>query len=341
MPEYKIAIIGDCYNEQEAMYRTPFVGGSGDQLNSILIDAGIDRKDCYLTNVFNLRPDRDDIDRFCCTRSEGRGISGRSALSAGRCVEQAYSRELDRLFADLERVRPNIAILLGNVPCWALLDRQNISKIRGTITPSHFLPWLKCLPTYHPSAVNRQYDLRHTTVLDFIKSRVESVFPEIRKPQVEIWLEPSIQDLYKFEAEYISNAKFLAFDIETAMDQITCVGISPDIQHSIVVPFVDSRKPFGNYWNTPEEEKLGWDWLAKILASPIPKVGQNGLYDIQWLWARAGIPINNYAHDTMLLHHALYPEASKSLDFLGSIYTNHSAWKSERPKSSKGAKKEE
>jgi hypothetical protein len=31
--------------------------------------------------------------------------------------------------------------------------------------------------------------------------------------------------------------------------------------------------------------------------------------------------------DTMLLHHAMYPELPKSLGFLGSIYTNESAWK--------------
>ena len=340
MSKYKIAIVGDCFNEEEAMYSTPFVGRSGDFLDHILADAGIARQECYFTNVFKLRPPRDNIDSLCCAKSSGRAFSGRGPISTGLYLDTAYAGELDRLFADLERANPNVVVLLGQVACWAILDQKNTSKIRGTVTESPFCPGLKCLPIYHPEAVSKQYDLRHVTVLDFVKARVESAFPEIRIPQVEIWLEPTIPDLHLFEKEFITNAAYLAFDIETANDQITCVGFSPDIQHSIVVPFVDSRRDGANYWSTVAEELAAWDWIARILSSPTPKVGQNGLYDIQWLWARYGIPIHNYAHDTMLLHHALYPEASKSLDFLGSIYTNHSAWKAEHRTSSKGAKKE-
>ena len=34
--------------------------------------------------------------------------------------------------------------------------------------------------------------------------------------------------------------------------------------------------------------------------------------------------------DTMLLHHALYPESLKGLGFLGSIYCDEGAWKGMR-----------
>jgi hypothetical protein len=47
---------------------------------------------------------------------------------------------------------------------------------------------------------------------------------------------------------------------------------------------------------------------------------------MQWLW-RAGCPVRNARDDTMLLHHALYPEMPKSLGFLGSIYTEEASWK--------------
>lgn len=36
--------------------------------------------------------------------------------------------------------------------------------------------------------------------------------------------------------------------------------------------------------------------------------------------------------DTMLLHHALQPEALKSLGYLGSIYTDEGNWKQMREK---------
>jgi hypothetical protein len=40
-----------------------------------------------------------------------------------------------------------------------------------------------------------------------------------------------------------------------------------------------------------------------------------------------GFRVVNCAEDTMLMHHALFPELPKSLGFMGSIYTNEAAWK--------------
>ena len=102
--------------------------------------------------------------------------------------------------------------------------------------------------------------------------------------------------------------------------------------NALVIPFVDSRKPQGNYWPTLAEELEAWKFVAKVLASAKPKVGQNGKYDIEYLWAKYGIPVNNYADDTMLLHHSLLPESPKGLAFLGSVYTDEAAWKLNRPK---------
>jgi len=39
------------------------------------------------------------------------------------------------------------------------------------------------------------------------------------------------------------------------------------------------------------------------------------------------MPVRNAEHDTMLLSHALHPESPKGLAFLGSVYTDESAWK--------------
>ncbi len=58
----------------------------------------------------------------------------------------------------------------------------------------------------------------------------------------------------------------------------------------------------------------------------MPKVFQNGMYDMQYLWSM-GLTVVNPRHDTMLLHHSLVPEMLKGLGFLGSIYTSEPAWK--------------
>ena len=59
----------------------------------------------------------------------------------------------------------------------------------------------------------------------------------------------------------------------------------------------------------------------------IPKLFQNGLYDIGFMLRAYGIRTMNAAEDTMLLNHALQPEMLKGLGYLGSIYGDERAWK--------------
>ena len=338
---FKIALIGEAWGEQEEYARKPFIGPAGQELDRMLADAGISRTDCFVTNCFNLRPANNDIGTLCVPKSMGGTVPGRSALVTGKYLRAEYSSEIDRLYRELEEVRPNIAVLLGNTACWALLGQTQVSKLRGAANISPFLPWLKVLPTYHPAAVLRQYDLRPVTVLDLMKAKVECDYPSLKRPPREIWLEPSLSDIRDFKSRFIDGCADLAFDIETSHEQITCIGFAPDPGRALVVPFWDIRKPNGSYWPTLADELSAWKLVREILSGPESKVGQNGLYDIQYLWMRYGIPVNNYAHDTMLLHHSLMPEAPKGLDFLGSVYTNEVAWKMDRPRGKNTIKRED
>jgi DNA polymerase I-like protein with 3'-5' exonuclease and polymerase domains len=92
----------------------------------------------------------------------------------------------------------------------------------------------------------------------------------------------------------------------------------------VVVPFV--KRDGSSYWPSLADEQAAWRFVKWVLESDFRKIWQNGLYDLQYL-TRMGIRPKNCLHDTMLLHHAIYPELPKSLGFLGSIYCNESAWK--------------
>lgn len=328
----KIALVGEAYGEEEARFGLPFVGKAGQQLNELLSEAGIARKDCFVTNVFNLRPERNDITSLFRKKSEGPIVAEWPALDRGLYLRPEYEGEVARLLEELRTVRPNVVVLLGNTACWATLRRTAISKIRGTCCTSPLLPGLKFLPTYHPANILRQYENRHVTVLDLAKARRESEFPELRRPLREIWMEPTLEDLQSFFEQHVVSAEMLAFDVETANRQITCIGFAPSPSVAIVIPFHDPRNEDGNYWPTPTDEAEAWRWVERYLAAPCRKVAQNGLYDIQYLWAAHGIPVANFTDDTMLLHHSLHPEAPKSLGYLGSVYTNEIAWKPNRPR---------
>lgn len=323
-----IVIVGEAWGEAEERARTPFVGAAGYELTRMLEEAGIRRADCFLTNVFNLRPGpKNDIETLCVPAT-GNRLEGWPALRAGKYIDNKYRGELERLYTEVGEIQPNLIIALGNTAAWAILRNAGISKIRGAVGSSTIINGrtYKTLPTYHPAAVLRQWDLRPVTVLDLMKARRESEFPEIRRPQRTVYIEPELKDLEWFYERHILGASIISADIETAGDQITCIGFAPSVDVALVVPFVDNRRG-GNYWPDFESELRAWDFVRRVLSSRIPKLFQNGLYDMHFLWRRYGIPTVNAAEDTMLLHHAIYPELEKGLGFLGSVYTNEASWK--------------
>ena len=60
----------------------------------------------------------------------------------------------------------------------------------------------------------------------------------------------------------------------------------------------------------------------------IPKLFQNGAYDIAFLWRSMHIKVYGATEDTMLLNHALQPEMLKNLGFLGvNLSVTKRTWK--------------
>ena len=327
-----IALVGEAYGEAEERACAPFIGYSGQELTRMLEDAGIHRADCFLTNVFNLHPPGNQIEAFCGPKDEA--ITGYPALTKSKYLRREYIPELERLGEELVSVDPNIIIALGNTASWALLGRTAISKYRGTTELStHTATGYKVLSTYHPAAVCRQWELRPTTVMDLMKAARESAFPEIRRPAVSVHIPETLQDLEDFHALHIRGCETLAVDIETVGQQITCIGFAPSTGDALVVPIFDRRRKNRSYWPDLESERQAWGFIQRILLDrTISKTFQNGLYDIAFLWRSYGLKVMNAQHDTMLLHHALQPESLKGLGYLGSIYTDHGAWKQMREK---------
>lgn len=329
----QILILGEAWGEQEEKARSPFVGYTGQELTRMLSEAGINRADCFLTNVFNHHPPGNKVEWFCGGKDEK--LEGYPPLVKGKYVDAKWAPELARLAEEIRVVKPNVILALGNTASWALLGRTGITKFRGTTDISSLTAsGVKVLPTYHPSAVVRQWELRPTAIMDFLKAKRESEYPELRRPRREIWIEPTLEDLHVYRQRYIDGCEILSVDIETAGNTITCIGFAPNSKSGIVIPFLDTRRKERSFWPTPSAEIEAWCYVKSICESPaIPKLFQNGLYDIAFLWRANGIKVRGAIHDTMLLHHALQPEALKGLGYLGSIYTDEGAWKQMRGKS--------
>lgn len=338
----KIAIVGEAPGATEEEQGFPFLGASGQELTRMLHDAGIIRSDCYLTNVFMSRPPNNDLTKWCVNKKEANllwrewkqtyDVRGASAayphkpLSAAKYLRPEWFFERERLYVELRELQPNVIIALGNTATWALLDDTGVKKHRGTVMTSSYVPG-KIISTYHPAAVLRNWSLRAVCIADMMKANYESDFAEAIFPDAEVWIEPSVQDIKDFMYCYLAVAKEISVDIETDGHGImTCIGFGDCAGTAICIPLVDKRAPGYNYWLDCNDEATVWKLLQAILHMPQPKVLQNGLYDVQYIW-KHGMTVRNFSCDTMLKHHSQQPELEKGLGFLGSIYTNYPSWK--------------
>ena len=361
----KALLVGEAYGEKEAEELHPFVGSSGLELAKMLYAAGLvslppddsigppppwdmrvfwesQRPNISLTNVVNERPSGNRFEAFCCKKAELPKGYNLSQVSQGAYLRPEYLPELERLRKEIVSLKPNVVITLGNPALWALCGKTGITKMRGAATESSLVPGQKVLPTFHPAYIMRVWNDRVVSIQDFIKAKREAEYPEIRRPKRDLWIEPTLWEIGEFFIKYMGVVKLMAVDIETSPSRriITCIGFSPFPEAAITIPFVDKRKPGYNYWPDAEQEAQAWQWVRRFLADPVPKVFQNGMYDIQWLMD-LGFHIENCDEDTMLLHHALQPEMKKDLGFLGSIYTNEIAWKLMRPRARDRTEKRE
>jgi len=325
----KIALVGEAWGEQEELVKKPFVGYSGQELTKMLREAGIRRFDCFLTNVFALRPKDNQIESLCVPKAEAGPCAELPDLGKkGKYLHPQYIPELLRLKTELDTVRPNIIIALGGTATWALLNSSKIMSIRGAIADSLLCPGIKVLPTYHPAGVLRNWAWRPIAIADFLKAERESAFPQIiRRKRFVTWPD-TIEEITEWINRHnvLSPSCVLSVDIETKLRQIEMIGFAPSPESALVVPFIDASRAENSYWPTLDMERRAWRLVRDVLEGPATKVFQNGLYDLQYI-LRAGIRPKACGHDTMLLHHSLYPEMQKSLGFLGSIYSNEASWK--------------
>lgn len=334
----EVLVVGEAAGKEEDALGVPFVGTSGQELRRMLEQAGFDpgsKRPWYhdskvrFTNVFQERPRDNDITAFCGKRSDVPKDYALPPLAQGQWVLPKHLHHLDALRVEILECKPRLVIALGNTATWALLGRTGISKLRGSVFPLKLVEGgPPVIPTFHPANILREWSNRVIALGDLIKCR-RFLDEGFHPPRRELWLEPSLDELQEFVSRFIlssSRPSLLSFDVETFADTITCIGFAPSKDRAICIPFYDPAKPDRNYWETQRQELAVWRIVSDVLTSDIPKLGQNGLYDIQYC-LRAGIRVRSYLRDTMIRHHSLYPEMEKGLAFMATLYTDEQPWK--------------
>ena len=318
-----ILILGEAWGNHERQTGQSFSGPAGGFLRSQLSAVGIDSRDCYFTSVFPFQPDGGKILSLCSTKPNA--VPGYPAAIKTNYISKEYAPYLKDLYTTIREVNPNVILALGGLATWAILKNAKIKSVRGA--PVIGVTGHKVLPSYNPGAVFRDYKLRPIVFSDIKKLKREMIFPEVRRPRRELWIEPTLSDLADFEP-YILATNELSVDIETKNLQMTCIGFAPTPDRAIVIPFIiNDRAKQNSYWPSLNTELAALAYVRKWLALPNTVFGQNFVYDLDYLWTKYGITSPNFGHDTMLTHHAMQPEMEKGLGFLASLYTNEPSWK--------------
>lgn len=325
-------IVGEAPGERELAARTPFVGPSGFELDKLLAEAGMARSLAFVTNVCRVRPEKNDIGSFLDERK--------------RCPDPAWAKFHDRwahpfihqgaqlLEEELARVQPVVVIALGNLALAALTGKWGVSKWRGSVLQVE-RPWgkFKVIPTYHPAAVLRQWELRPTVAHDMKRVAVElQRGREVVRPNYRFIIRPNFETASQTLSNLLTLLETaarpvkLAVDKETRAGHISCLGIAWSAEDAICLPFMCVERPEG-YWPLEEETEIVW-LLSKILRHPKAEiVGQNFLYDMQYAFKHWHF-IPGLARDTMISQHSMFSTGQKGLDYLASLYCDsYEYWK--------------
>jgi uracil-DNA glycosylase family protein len=136
-----VMFVGEQPGNEEDLTGRPFVGPAGRLFDNALREAGIDRKQTYVTNV---------VKHF---KWEPRGK--RRIHKKPNAVEIAACRPW--LESEIAVIKPDVVVALGATAAQSLLGPQfRVTKQRGEFIPSTLAPYV--MATVHPSSILRAPD---------------------------------------------------------------------------------------------------------------------------------------------------------------------------------------
>ena len=137
----RVLFVGEQPGNEEDLTGKPFVGPAGRLFDNALAEAGIDRKQTYVTNV---------VKHF---KWEPRGK--RRIHKKPNATEIAACRPW--LEAEIAVVKPDVLVALGATAAQSLLGPQfRVTKQRGEFIESTLAPYM--MATVHPSSILRAPD---------------------------------------------------------------------------------------------------------------------------------------------------------------------------------------
>lgn len=306
----QIMFVGEAWGRYEEMEGKPFVGPAGRRLNELLLKSGIDPDGAYYTNIVNARPPSNDLGAWI-----PEGIPSDQVLDG-----------IDSLLEEIESIKPNVIVPLGNWPLWVFYPREVKKQKDGKWSPTGILDYRgyilesrklargsKVIPTVHPSYLLQggAHDAP-LAILDLKRVKEQAKFPEVRRrPRLAI-VDPDSDQRESLRTRLLEEGRYLVVDIEYIGSNLLCIGfaVSPEWAVSI---------------RTDSAEDLAW--CQALIESGRPLAAQNGMFDLGILdWHYHIDAFHHLQFDTMVGAYNINIEYKKDLGFLGGLYTDIWPW---------------
>lgn len=343
-----IVIVGEAWGNEEDSQKKPFVGASGQELDRMLAEAGLDRSKVLCTNVLSERPPNGRMEKHF-GKSKGSHPS-----YWGLNPSPTVRFHLDLLHQTLNSHPRQLVVAAGNFALWALTGRNGVGSADvddgGGLVPTGITDWrssmvrtrpefntVPCLPIIHPVMVFKQYSWRSVIVHDLQQRVPYATSGRWDSPPRTHISSPTFKQVFDFlsgELLRLDRGETLwrVCDIETKRRNIVCTGIATAKSWALSIPHcgLNHERNLISWWPFEEEVRIAGLLRRWLLHPNLRLIGQNFLYDMQYLsrWLRA--PQIKCAYDTMLGQHVMFPGTPKSLDYLASLYCEwYTFWKHE------------
>jgi len=307
-----IMLLGEAPGQDEERDGRPFVGASGQELTRMLKEAGINRDECYITNVIKYRPERNNLDCWMTTKKTI-GVKNDWTLVDGYyCNKLVFDAQME-LLDEIEAVNPSLIIGFGNIPLWAITGNHGITNWRGSELVVNGRTFI---PTFHPAAVLRQWSWRTYVVHDLKKRALPAISGPRQYPTTNFrWIPANSDEVVNYLRTL--NRQDVAIDIETGSNQVTCIGISHRPHQAYCIPLLTADGP---RWSAIEWSAIS-DELERM-ANRCSIIGQNFNYDRTWFDDTLNLTIIAQ-HDTYIAQSVLHPGEPRDLGFLASLHCDH------------------
>lgn len=326
-----LSVIGELPGRDEVKteFRRVFVGQSGKFVDKL--ETMIGRNDAHVTNAIR------------CGLPYGAKPSYLDMFQAAECCKPLVVHNLKFLGTTcaLHLGATSMFIYMGVGKFDKSKGFSGIETFRGTcLPPVDNEPWIATC-TIHPAAVIRE--AMAALKVEFVGSDWKKAY-ELALGETKIW-EPDVRDqsdvsgLLAFLEEAHESAKMfgtpIALDVETfgetkdrAVDALSCdlrtVGVATN-HKTYSIPWQD----FYEYYD-PRDWVAIYKALERILEDPdVPTLYHNKIFDVPVLKRHFPKGIHGTRHDTLVMHHCIYPKVGHELQSVASHFLAPEPWKSD------------